>query len=104
MASASTAAAAIAKRVGLRMLCVICTPKLTQDAADLADRAAGAQRLAHRRQEVWPGTRAAPRDSGAGGWPRTAPRREPPRGPTPRGRGLALREPGRCVRAGAPRS
>ena len=34
------------------MLGVICTPKLAQHAADLADRAAGAQRLAHRGQEV----------------------------------------------------
>ena len=42
-ASASTAAAAIAMRVDLRMLGVICTPKLAQDAADLADRAACAQ-------------------------------------------------------------
>ena len=42
----------LGRRSAYRMPGVICTPKLAQDAADLADRAAGAQRLAHRRQEV----------------------------------------------------
>ena len=36
----------------LRMLGVICTPKLAERAADLADRAARPQRLAHGREEV----------------------------------------------------
>ena len=50
----ATAASAVraALRDGLRMLGVICTPKLAERAADLADRAARPQRLAHGRQEV----------------------------------------------------
>ena len=34
------------------MLCVICTPQLAQSAADLADGAARAECLVHRRQEI----------------------------------------------------
>ena len=46
-ASDASAAAAMAIRTPLRMLGVICTPKLAEDAAELANGAAGAQRFAH---------------------------------------------------------
>ncbi len=45
--------AATTIRVPLRMLGVICTPKLAEDATDLADRAAGAERFAHRPAGDW---------------------------------------------------
>src|SRR6188508_1803034 len=51
-ARATVAAAATTNRVELRMLGVICTPKIAEDAANLADRAAGAQCLAHGREEI----------------------------------------------------
>src|SRR5262245_10015669 len=51
-ARAAVAATATTRRVELRMLGVICTPKLAEGAADLADGAAGAQGLAHRREQV----------------------------------------------------
>src|SRR5262245_31665697 len=51
-ARAAVAATATTRRVELRMLGVICTPKLAEGAADLTDRAAGAQGLAHRREPV----------------------------------------------------
>src|SRR6187200_3051589 len=41
-----------ARRVELRMLGVICTPKLAEHAANLTNRAAGTQRLPHGREEV----------------------------------------------------
>jgi len=51
-ARAAVAATATTRRVELRMLGVICTPKLAEDAANLTNGAARAQRLAHRREEV----------------------------------------------------
>ena len=71
MASASTAAAAIAKRVGATHAGRHMYPK------------ARAGRCRSRRPCSG---RATPRASAAGGWRRTARRREPPRGPTRRGR------------------
>ncbi len=58
-ASATRDTAAIAMRDPLRMLGVICTPKLAQHAADLADGAAHAKRLAHGGEEVRVGLAAA---------------------------------------------
>src|SRR5262245_9416581 len=48
MTRATAAAAATTRRVELRMLGVICTPKLAEDAANLPDGAPCTQRLAHR--------------------------------------------------------
>ncbi len=51
-ASDASAAATTAIRTPLRMLGVICTPKLAEGATDLADRAADAKRISHGRKEV----------------------------------------------------
>ena len=98
-ASATRAAAASAIRVPLRMLGVICTPKLAEDATDLADRAARAERLAHGRQEIRVGLGGVVAPP-----PATARqhRRRARRGRAPCARTGAARSPDRP--AGAPRS
>src|SRR3970282_1617337 len=52
IARARSAPATIAIRTALRMLCVICTPKLAQSSANLANSAVRTKRVAQRRQDV----------------------------------------------------
>ena len=87
-----------ARAAGSAALRVVHAPLLAQHVADLADRAAGAERLAHRREQVRrrPPRRAAPRRARPPRPRRPAP---PARGPSARAGGA--RPPGR---AGAARS